>query len=237
VAHKNIHAPNALTVEELLFAPWMKVALAEYGKGVKENPADKDFERQFYLSLAQHNSRFSLLDWNKLDHEIAKKVADQSGPLLMEGGNADVSKYLRSTHLDHLTRRDTVAVNGSHKTIDHEWRMQAWCAAFVNWCLLQVSVKPLGSARAADWLRFGTPIHHPSRGAIVVVAPSSATNAKGGSGHVAFFGGFEGSQIWMLGGNQHREVCWMQQSVKSVRGYRWPVSLGDYPRTNSDSLA
>jgi uncharacterized protein (TIGR02594 family) len=215
----------------------MNVALAECGKGVKENPADKEFERQFYLSLAQHNSRLSLLDWNKVDHEIAKKVADQNGPLLMERGNPDVSKYLRSTHLDHLTKRDAVVDKRSHETIDHEWRMQAWCAAFVNWCLLKVNVKPLGSARAADWLSFGTPLHHPSRGAIVVVAPSAATNAKGGSGHVAFFGGVEGSQIWMLGGNQHREVCWMKKSVKSVRGYRWPVILRDYPNTASDPLA
>lgn len=228
--------PMVLSEDELTSAPWMRVALNQLG--VKEVPADRTFEREFYSSLAVHNPRFSLLDWNRLDHEVAKKVADSSGSILMETGNPTVATYLRSTHLSTVTRRDVTEDKKTHHEVDHEWRMMAWCAAFVNWCLLQVNVKPLGSARAADWLKFGTPVLRPLRGAIVVVAPSAATNAKGGSGHVAFFGGSVGDDVWILGGNQHRSVCWMKKPSKSVRGYRWPRILGDFEKSPySSSLA
>jgi uncharacterized protein (TIGR02594 family) len=116
--------------------------------------------------------------------------------------------------------------------------MLAWCAAFVNWCLTKAGVRPLGSAWAADWLTFGTDVTtSPPRGAIVVVKPSAATNAKGGSGHVAFYGGTEGDQIWIFGGNQLRRVCWMKKPTDSVRGYRWPCPVGDFQGRSAANLA
>jgi uncharacterized protein (TIGR02594 family) len=116
--------------------------------------------------------------------------------------------------------------------------MQAWCAAFVNWCLIQARIKPLGSARAADWLKFGLNVDAaPQRGAIVITKPSAATNQAGGSGHVAFYGGIEGRQIWIFGGNQHRQVCWMQKDKSSVGGYRWPVVLGDFEKPSNVAYA
>lgn len=109
--------------------------------------------------------------------------------------------------------------------------MTAWCAAFVNWCLIQARVTHLGYATAASWVNFGAPIVHPVYGSVVVIAPSSDTGST--TGHVAFFGGSVGAEIWLLGGNQHRSVCWMRKDRKHVRAYRWPAIIGDGPKGRS----
>jgi uncharacterized protein (TIGR02594 family) len=147
----------------------------------------------------------------------------------MELGNPDIDKYCRSVRKrpDHLTRKD-ILHDKKGTPIGHEWRMQAWCAAFVNWCLIEAGVKPLGSARAAYWLKFGLKVDAvPPRGAIVITKPSAATNHAGGSGHVALYGGPEGGKSGFSAGNQHRKVCWMRKD-KSVRGHGWPGVLGDF---------
>jgi uncharacterized protein (TIGR02594 family) len=198
----------------------MKKALGELGKGVHEIRGGTTFERDHYLALSQNNPRFSLLDWDKLNHQTAKRLSNLDG-IQMEVANQDVSKYLASTRLSTFTKVD------AKKDGTHEWRMQAWCAAFVNWCLRESGVKPLKSACAADWLKFGTPIQHAEKGAIIVLKPSPQWEVKGGSGHVAFFGGVEGSHIWILGGNQSRKVSWIKKDVGAVRGYHWPKGVGD----------
>jgi uncharacterized protein (TIGR02594 family) len=226
--------PPQLTEDELAAAPWMKIALNELGKGVHEIRGDKSFADHFYLALSQNNPRFSLLDWNKIDHDIAEKTANTFGGTLMVPSNPDVMKYLRSTRLDTFTKRTT---SKKHPDI-HEWRMQAWCAAFVNWCLMQAKVNPLRSASAAAWIKFGRPVLHPGRGAIAVFKPSKAWEVQGGSGHVAFFGGVEGDKIWILGGNQnHGRVTWSRHEKENLRGYRWPEDRGDFPLKTTSSLA
>jgi uncharacterized protein (TIGR02594 family) len=238
MAHLKQPEPKLFTDQEFERAQWLKFAFGEYAKGVREIASDKQFEQQLYKSLAEHsNSKLSLLDWNKLDHEIAAHAAESLAPVLMSLGNADIEKYFRSVEKrpDHFTKNKTL-YNKQGIVIGHEWRMQAWCAAFVNWCLLQAGIKPLGSARAADWLTFGLRIDPaPPRGAIVITKPSAATNQAGGSGHVAFYGGSEGKQIWIFGGNQLRQVCWMRKNSSSVRGYRWPRIMGDYQNSLSSS--
>jgi uncharacterized protein (TIGR02594 family) len=238
MAHRRQREPKPFTDQELEQAPWLKFALDEYGKGVREIAADKEFEQQFYKSLAQHNNfKLSLLDWDTLDRRIAKKVAEDLAPVLMGLGNPNIEKYFRTVQKrpDQLTRKDIFHDNKGRE-IGSEWRMQAWCAAFVNWCLLKAGVNPLGSARAADWITFGLSVDpSPPRGAIVITKPSAATNQKGGSGHVAFYGGREGDSIWILGGNQYRQVCWMPKNVNSVRGYRWPRVMGDFRTPRSAS--
>src|SRR5579862_3716495 len=61
----------------------------------------------------------------------------------------------------------------------------------------------------------------------LVVAPSSDTGST--TGHVAFYGGVTGNDVWLLGGNQGRKVCWMRKNKSSVRGYRWPQIMRDVP--------
>jgi uncharacterized protein (TIGR02594 family) len=68
----------------------------------------------------------------------------------------------------------------------------AWCAAFVNAALCLNGVKGLGSARAFDWLKFGTGVSVPQKGDVVVFAFS----------YVAFYLGNAGDKIQVIGGNQ-----------------------------------
>jgi uncharacterized protein (TIGR02594 family) len=214
-AHKATIGPKPLTEEQVRRAPWMKVALGELGKGIHEIPGGKNFEAEHFRALSENNPRYSLLDWNKINRQFAKRLTGIDG-MQMEVENIEVSKYLASTTIDKHTKVDTKKDGG------HEWRMQAWCAAFVNWCLLQSGVKPLGSARAADWLKFGTPVEDPDPGAVAILKPSPQWEVKGGSGHAAFFGGYEGDKVWILGGNQSRRVSWISKPSDRIVGFRWP---------------
>ena len=109
--------------------------------------------------------------------------------------------------------------------------MTAWCAAFVNWCLIQANVQHLGHATASSWLKFGNHMYHPQYGCIVVVAPGSDTGST--TGHVAFFEGSIGNEVWLLGGNQGRKVSWIRKKVSKVKGYRRPAMVGDFERPNT----
>jgi len=102
----------------------------------------------------------------------------------------------------------------------------AWCACFVNWCLIQAHKASGPSAAAADWLKYGDRLDQPRPGAIAVVyhTPGKSTSGTTSSGnHVAFYAGGVGSSIILLGGNQGHAVSektfggtWI------VKGYRWP---------------
>jgi uncharacterized protein (TIGR02594 family) len=227
--------PKEPTESESFAAPWMKIALQELNKNVGEHDAPKEFRENLYLSLAANDPHGpTLLDWKAIDHEIAQHASDVLGSTLMLLKNAPVRKYLDTVRTDpdlDKKRRsfalDPVRKNGS------EWRMTAWCAAFVNWCLTQAKVPHLGYATAASWLKFGMAMAHPQYGCVVVISPSQDTGST--TGHVAFFGGWQGKDVWLLGGNQHRKVSWMRKNKEWVRGYRWPAIVGDFesPRDRS----
>src|SRR5919109_2855431 len=81
----------------------------------------------------------------------------------------------------------------------------AWCACFVNWCLIQPSKPPGPSARARDWLQYGQALDTPRAGAICVVyhRPNRSTSGVTPSGyHVAFWTGASANSITLRGGNQ-----------------------------------
>jgi uncharacterized protein (TIGR02594 family) len=96
----------------------------------------------------------------------------------------------------------------------------AWCGAFVSFCLAKAHVITKGSARAADWLSWGTQLDAPKLGCVVVLKPQAA----GASGHVGFWVGEEAGNLALLGGNQGNEVKVSRYAVSEVRsgGYRWP---------------
>jgi uncharacterized protein (TIGR02594 family) len=109
----------------------------------------------------------------------------------------------------------------------------AWCACFVNWCLLKAG-KPKGpSARAKDWMTYGTKLTEPRPGAICVVfrTPSAASSGVTASGyHVAFWMGGDASSIVLLGGNQTAADKSTEEVNEkkttgywTVQAYRWPV--------------
>jgi uncharacterized protein (TIGR02594 family) len=105
-------------------------------------------------------------------------------------------------------------------------KITAWCAAFVNWCLIQVDAPHLGYATAKSWLDFGTPVSHGVYGCLTIVKPSTSTGST--TGHVAFFVNQEGNKIRLLGGNQSGKVSSTTFPESWVLGYRWPTKINNY---------
>jgi uncharacterized protein (TIGR02594 family) len=85
----------------------------------------------------------------------------------------------------------------------------AWCAAFINYCLLQAAkghtpptgfAAPTKSASALSFKSWGQPTFSPKPGDIVVF--DNITDGDGGKGHVAFYLVDQGDRVLVLGGNQ-----------------------------------
>lgn len=94
----------------------------------------------------------------------------------------------------------------------------AWCAAFVNWCLLQAKMNGTHSARALSFLYYGVEVD-PRVGAIAVL------NYGSGKGHVAFVvGQCEGKYV-LLGGNQSNSVCYKLVSKSKIATFRLPIEV------------
>lgn len=78
----------------------------------------------------------------------------------------------------------------------------AWCAAFVGAMLKRAGYKASGSLAARSYEAYGTKLHQPAFGCIGV-----KKRAGGGwLGHVGFVVAYDGSRVWMLGGNQGDKV-------------------------------
>jgi uncharacterized protein (TIGR02594 family) len=238
-SHRQPLEPSAPSDAEAFAAPWMKVALQELGKKIAERDSASDYRRALYHALAANNPRGpSLLDWDKVDLDLSSKATDAFGPVLMESSNREIKKYLDTVRTDperDKKRHRSYQLDAVRKA-GNEWRMTAWCAAFVNWCLIQANVTHLGYATAASWKRFGIPLHHPVYGCITVVPPSDDTGST--TGHVAFYGGSVGGAIWLLGGNQHRSICWTRKA-RAGATFRWPAVVGDFetPRRSRTGVA
>jgi len=78
----------------------------------------------------------------------------------------------------------------------------AWCAAFVGAMLKRSGYKPSGSLGARSYETYGVNLHKPMFGCIGV-----KKRAGGGwLGHVGIVVAYDGSRVWMLGGNQGDKV-------------------------------
>lgn len=97
----------------------------------------------------------------------------------------------------------------------------AWCSSFVNWVLNQSGYAGTNSALARSWLDWGTPLVKPRFACITIL---EREQADGWQGHVGFFLKTEGNRIFLLGGNQLKEVRQHHYPQSSVLGFRWPNS-------------
>lgn len=120
--------------------------------------------------------------------------------------------------------RDGVAHNPAilkyFADIGHAWVKDdetAWCAAFVNWCLLKAGRKQNGKLNARSFLSYGTETQKPRLGDIVVLW---RINKKGPYGHVGFFVREEANLIYILGGNQSGQVKVSAYDKTYLLGYR-----------------
>jgi uncharacterized protein (TIGR02594 family) len=113
---------------------------------------------------------------------------------------------------------------------------EAWCAAFVAYCMKNCGVAEVASsmssvpnpAGAANWIKWGKPAEgNPPIGCVVVLKPQE----KGSSGHVGFLHeSSDGKTVKLLAGNQkkqgeeHNHVGVVEFPVdgeKGVVGFRW----------------
>lgn len=93
-----------------------------------------------------------------------------------------------------------------------------WCSAFVNGIAWELRLPRSKSAAARSWLNVGIPVfmHDAHVGDVVVLK----RNDNPAQGHVGFFAGNEGSNVIVLGGNQHDSVCLSKFPQGDILGVR-----------------
>lgn len=116
------------------------------------------------------------------------------------GDNPEVLKYFKETGFEWVKDDDT-----------------AWCAAFLNWCLMKAGKPHTGSLMARSFLNYGSETKTPKMGDIVVIwrgAPNSVF------GHAGFFIAETDIGIFILGGNQDNAVYIIEYPKTKLLGYR-----------------
>jgi len=102
-----------------------------------------------------------------------------------------------------------------------------WCSAFTNYVCWLLRLPRSKSLRARSWLWCGwpVPLEAAAVGFDVVVlnrgpAPQPGPEVLEAPGHVGFYGGHEGSEVLILGGNQSNRVSLARYPVSRVLGVR-----------------
>lgn len=93
----------------------------------------------------------------------------------------------------------------------------AWCAAFVNWCLMKAGLKYSAALNARSFLTYGTPTTTPVLGDIVVLWRIARS---GPYGHVGFFVKETNGYVYLLAGNQSNTVNITAYDKTYLLGYR-----------------
>ncbi len=93
----------------------------------------------------------------------------------------------------------------------------AWCAAFVNWCLVKAGKPQTGSLAARSFLSYGVSTKNPQLGDIVVFWRGKIDGAEG---HVGFYISETQSYVYVLGGNQSDQVNILRFSKAQLLDYR-----------------
>jgi len=94
----------------------------------------------------------------------------------------------------------------------------SWCAAFVNWCLVQAGIKGTNSASALSFANWGVEVR-PCLGSVAVI------DYGNGKGHVGFLVGWQGPSFVLLGGNQGNSVRYKLVYPQSITHCRMPVEI------------
>jgi uncharacterized protein (TIGR02594 family) len=105
---------------------------------------------------------------------------------------------------------------------------EAWCAAFINWCMEQAGLEGTGDPAARSWLTWGKALAEPRQGCVTVLKRGNDPAL----GHVGFYvatvetkepgsQNFEIGSIALLGGNQGRRVTVSSYPPERLLGWRW----------------
>ena len=106
------------------------------------------------------------------------------------------------------------------KEIGHSWVRDdetAWCAAFVNWCLMKAGLQHTGKLNARSFLEYGIPSASPKLGDLVVLW---RIQKQGAYGHVGFYISETENTIFILAGNQTNGVNIQEHSKRYLLGFR-----------------
>ena len=227
-------ATDSLAIDKR--APWMEKAYDALRKGTKEFKTQDSFAKLFYVAIVQDEvstgSRHPLLKSVLEDAVTAELEAEKA---VVASRNAPIGTFLSTVKTDpkygkssalplvgHSDPKSLAAKGNKGRGQTAHWQVTAWCAAFVNWCLVEAGSPALGYATAGSWLNFGTPLAAPVPGCVTVMPPMSSTG--GGTGHVAFFVKKEGDITYLLGGNQNDEINITGYKRRPI-GYRWPTTF------------
>lgn len=106
------------------------------------------------------------------------------------------------------------------KDIGQKWVTNddtAWCAAFINWCLMKAGKNGTGLLNARSFLTYGVKTDKPTIGDVVVLWRISKDSPFG---HVGFFIKESKEGIYILGGNQNDSVNIALFNKTQVLSYR-----------------
>jgi uncharacterized protein (TIGR02594 family) len=161
-------------------------------------------------------------------HATAPQVVDAIGAPWLTIAKVEEGVKVNSQPKQHNER-----ILAYHKTTTFKASTDevAWCASFVNWCLIQAGKKGCNSAAAIAWLDWGQELKMPREGAITIIQDKEKKKAFDASigtasgNHVSFFVSQSSSHIALFGGNQSRQVKRSVYPLErwNVLGYRWPV--------------
>lgn len=112
--------------------------------------------------------------------------------------------------------------------LDGDWPQDdsvPWCSAFANFVAHLLRLPRSKALNARSWLKVGTPIPvgdaKPGFDVVILNRQNGPTNPDlDGPGHVGFFGGIEGQNVIVLGGNQGDAVSLARFPVADILGVR-----------------
>ncbi|MBB5020600.1 uncharacterized protein (TIGR02594 family) [Chitinivorax tropicus] len=235
----------AATAQSNAKTPWMDIALKErYQRAIPstvqssaEGKALLKAINEYAASIKDLKKQLKKLDAKKQQAEIEKVKQE------IDGKQAELNKKLAELEtlqtkynnpriVEYIKTTDTgMNLVKTNKPVDDEI---AWCASFVNWCLVQAGVKTHNSARAADWGTFGVEAPEGTYGAIVWIRFTSSNKSGAvtlSGNHVGFLYMEDGNYLYMLGGNQKGDI-----NNKEVDGVP-KVSITRFPKNSISIMA
>ena len=126
--------------------------------------------------------------------------------------------YAGRAKLDTIILETSICGGQIAKTYSHD--AIAWCALFVNYCLVAAGRPGNDSLWALDFANYGRRLPGPAVGAI-------ACKKRAGGGHVFLVIGRDSAgRLVGIGGNQSDMVCDDEFDPEAIVAYTWPE---DYP--------
>jgi uncharacterized protein (TIGR02594 family) len=102
----------------------------------------------------------------------------------------------------------------------------SWCAAFVCTVLDLAGIEHPRSARARDFIAWGTELKQPVRGAVLVFERTIGGKTSENHGHVAICDrdlvSPQQLEVSCIGGNQDNAVCSRRKKLEHLLSARWP---------------